>query len=48
MKNSQMKTLKNATGKIDYALMNDCMFHIVMQSNKKVLMGLVCALLHLI
>ncbi len=42
-----MKTLKNATGKIDYTLMNDCMFHIVMQSNKKVLTGLVCALLHL-
>lgn len=47
MNNSQRKTLKNATGKIDYTLMNDCMFHIVMQSNKKVLKGLVCALLHL-
>ena len=42
-----MKTLKNATGKIDDTLMNDCMFHIVMQSNRKVLKGLVCALLHL-
>lgn len=47
MNNSQRKTLKNATGKIDYTLMNDCMFHIVMQSNKRVLKGLVCALLRL-
>lgn len=47
MDNSQTKTFKDATGKIDYTLMNDCMFHIVMQSNEKVLKGLVCALLHL-
>lgn len=47
MNGSQMKTFKNATGKIDYTLMNDCMFHIVMQSNENVLKGLVCALLHL-
>lgn len=47
MNNSQTKTFKDATGKIDYTLMNDCMFHIVMQSNEKVLKGLVCALLHL-
>ena len=42
-----MNTLKNATGKIDYTLLNDCMFHTVMQRNGKVLKGLVCALLHL-
>ena len=42
-----MNTLKNATGKIDYTLMNDCMFHSVMTRNITVLKGLVCALLHL-
>lgn len=47
MNNPQTKTLKNATGKIDYTLMNDCMFHLVMQENEKVLNGLVCSLLHL-
>ncbi len=47
MNNSQMNTLKNATGKIDYTLMNDCMFHSVMTRNITVLKGLVCALLHL-
>lgn len=33
--------------KIDYTLMNDYMFHAVMQSNENVLKGLVCALLRL-
>ena len=47
MKNKQMKTLKNAVGKIDYTLMNDCMFHSVMTKNGNVLKGLLCALLHL-
>ena len=47
MKDTQIKTFQNATGKIDYTLMNDCMFHIVMQSNENVLKGLVCALLRL-
>lgn len=42
-----MKTLKNAVGKIDYTLMNDCMFHSVMTKNGNVLKGLLCALLHL-
>ncbi len=41
MNNSQMNTLKNATGKIDYTLMNDCMFHSVMTRNVTVLKGLV-------
>lgn len=45
--NAQTGTFQNATGAIDYTLMNDCMFHIVMQSNEKVLRGLVCALLRL-
>ena len=47
MNNLQTKTFQNATGKIDYTLMNDCMFHVVMQSNEKVLKGLISALLHL-
>ena len=45
--NVQTGTFQNATGAIDYTLMNDCMFHIVMQSNEKVLRGLACALLRL-
>lgn len=36
-----------ATGKIDYTLMNDYMFHRVMERNQNVLKGLLCALLHL-
>lgn len=32
--NTQMTALKNATGKIDYTLLNNCMFHTVMQRNK--------------
>lgn len=47
MKNKQTTTFKNATGKIDYTLMNDCMFHSVMTQNGNVLKGLVCALLRL-
>ena len=47
MKNKQTPTFKNATGKIDYTLMNDCMFHSVMTQNGNVLKGLVCALLRL-
>lgn len=39
--------LSAATGKIDYTLMNDYMFHSVMQSNQNVLKGLLCALLRL-
>lgn len=36
-----------AKGKIDYTLMNDYMFHRVMEHNQTVLKGLLCALLHL-
>jgi len=47
MKNTQKNTFQNATGKIDYTLMNDYMFRAVLQENKKVLKDLICALLHL-
>lgn len=39
--------LEHATGKIDYTLTNDYMFHALMQTNEKVLRGLIGALLHL-
>lgn len=39
--------LSTFSGTIDYPLMNDYMFRSVMQSNKKVLTGLLCSLLHL-
>lgn len=39
--------LEAATGQIDYTLLNDYMFHIVLQNNEPVLRGLVSALLHL-
>ena len=39
--------LKAATGQIDYTLLNDYMFHIVLQNNEPVLRGLVSSLLHL-
>ena len=47
MNNIQQNTFQNATGKIDYTLMNDYMFRAVMQKNKNVLKELICALLHL-
>ncbi|MBD5469884.1 MAG: Rpn family recombination-promoting nuclease/putative transposase [Lachnospiraceae bacterium] len=47
MNNNQQNTFQNATGKIDYTLMNDYMFRAVMQKNKNVLKELICALLHL-
>lgn len=37
----------SASGKIDYTLMNDYIFHRVMQKSQKVLKELLCALLHL-
>ena len=39
--------LEAATGQIDYTLLNDYMFHIVLQNNEPVLCGLVSSLLHL-
>ena len=47
MNNIPENTFQNATGKIDYTLMNDYMFRAVLQENKKVLKGLICSLLHL-
>ena len=40
-------SLKDATGKLDYRLMNDCMFHVVFQKNPKALRGLCASLLHM-
>ena len=39
--------LQAATGPIDYTLINDYMFHIVLQNNEPVLRGLISSLLHL-
>lgn len=39
--------LQNAHGKIPYNMTNDYMFRAVLQSNNKVLRGLICSLLHL-
>ena len=40
-------TFQNAHGKIFYGMTNDYMFRAVLQSNNKVLRGLICSLLHL-
>ena len=40
-------SLKDATGKLDYRLTNDCMFHLVFQKNPKALLGLCASLLHM-
>lgn len=47
MNNIQEKTFQNATGRIDYTLMNDYMFRAVLQQNENVLKGLISSLLHL-
>ena len=39
--------LQNAKGTIPYGMTNDYMFRAVLQSNNKVLRGLICSLLHL-
>lgn len=38
---------QNATGPVRYGMTNDYMFRAVLQSNEKVLRGLICSLLHL-
>ncbi|MBR5127420.1 MAG: Rpn family recombination-promoting nuclease/putative transposase [Roseburia sp.] len=38
---------ENATGKIDYTLTNNYMFHVILQENKLALKGLISSLLHL-
>lgn len=40
-------TFQNAYGTIPYGMTNDYMFRAVLQSNNKVLRGLICSLLHL-
>ena len=40
-------SLQDATGEVDYRLMNDCMFHVVFQKNPKALRGLCASLLHM-
>ena len=46
MTNKNMSTTDN-TGVIQYNMTNDYMFRYILQNNKKVLIGLICALLHL-
>ena len=41
---SQTPTYETATGKIEFTLTSDMMFHYVMQKSKNALLGLVCAL----
>lgn len=40
-------SLQNAYGKVPYGMTNDYMFRAVLQSNNRVLRGLICSLLHL-
>lgn len=40
-------SFQNAYGKIYYSMTNDYMFRAVLQSNNRVLRGLICSLLHL-
>ena len=40
-------SLEDAYGKLDYSLLNDCLFHVVFQSNPKALLGLCASLLHM-
>ena len=48
MTNTQKYTsLEEATGKLDYRLTNDCMFHMVFQKSPKALLGLCASLLHM-
>ena len=47
MQNQQVISFMEATGVIQYNMTNDYMFRYILQKNKKVLKGLICALLHL-
>ncbi len=40
-------SLQDAHGELPYGMTNDYMFRAVLQSNNKVLQGLICSLLHL-
>ncbi len=44
---SVVAMLQNAHGRVPYNMTNDYMFRAVLQSNNKVLRGLICSLLHL-
>lgn len=47
MHNKKAEGLMNAVGSITYNMTNDYMFRYILQKNKKVLIGLICSLLHL-
>ena len=47
MENQKVLSFMSATGKIDYNMTNNYMFRRILQENRKVLKGLICALLHL-
>ena len=47
MPNEKAVSLMEATGVIEYNMTNNYMFRYILQKNKKVLKGLICALLHL-
>ena len=47
IKYNRRLSFKEATGKIDYTMTNDYMFRAILQTNEKVLCGLVGSLLHL-
>ena len=47
MQNENTYSFTNATGNIDYNMTNDFMFRYILQTNQKVLKGLVCSLLHM-
>lgn len=47
MKQQEVLMFMEATGLIAYTMVNDYMFRYILQTNEKVLKGLICALLHL-
>ena len=47
MANKLTTSFLEARGAIDYNMTNNYMFRYILQSNEKVLRGLICALLHL-
>ncbi len=47
MHNKSITSYLSATGKVRYTLTNDYMFHVVLEQNRNILKGLLCALLHL-
>ena len=47
MKEKKIYLFEQATGEIPYTLLNDYMFHVVIQENEEVLRGLTCAMLQI-